>query len=298
MAVLRVLVVERDQLFRRQEGLVDGHIRIQRVLGVPGVGHRVAADDHLQAVPVQRVADRAVTGVDRRPRFDGHAVLLVDDLVLALEVELVDVDLSRLGRQIRQPGHVVPVVGLQEVFDRVLGSHLGDGAARPPDLQRDGATRRPTAGPQTGEITPVVRVQVGEKDFVQIVKGDHQRRHVGVGAGADVEDELVAVAELDQPAGRRLAAARCRHARSQSNQPDLVRPENLGARVVDVAVRCGLVRLRDRAACGLGRACQPAVSSRQTVVQAPLIDADHSQRHDQSDSAQSSLCVSSFLPKR
>ena len=193
------------------------------------------------------------------------------------------VDLARFGREIRQPGHVVPVVGLQEVFDRVLGPHLGDGTARPIDLERDGATRRPAAGPQTGEIAPVVRVQVGEKDHVQVIKGDHQRRHVGVGAGADVENELVAVAELDQPAGRRLTATRRRHTGTEGDEADLVRPENLGARVVDVTVRCGLVRLRDRAACGLCRAGQPA-ASRQTVVHTPLIDADHGNRCDQSDS--------------
>ncbi len=152
--------VERDQLLRSKEGLVDRDIRTRRVLLVPLVGLGIAADHDLHALPLQREADRAVTGVDRRPGADGHAVLLVDDRVFTLVVELVDDDLARLGREGRQPSHVVPVVRLHEVLERVLGSHFHPGAAQPPDLHGDRPSRRPATGPEAGKVTPVVRVQM------------------------------------------------------------------------------------------------------------------------------------------
>jgi hypothetical protein len=82
----------------------------------------------------------------------------------------------------------------------------------------------------------VVDVQMADEDLVDQVVGDLLRGDALVTAGADVEEELVAVPELDQPAGRRLLGPRARHAGSEGNDSHLVGRELLGPRVVDVSL--------------------------------------------------------------
>jgi hypothetical protein len=86
------------------------------------------------------------------------------------------------------------------------------------------------------------------KYLVQVVVGDHQRRHVGYGARSDIEQKLVAVADLDQEAGRGLTATRSRHAGAAGNDPYLVFSEFLGSRVIHIAVWRGPFRVRHLAA--------------------------------------------------
>jgi hypothetical protein len=60
-----------------------------------------------------------------------------------------------------------------------------------------------------------------------------------VAAAADVEEELVAVAQLDQPAGRGLLRSRARHPRPQGHDAHLVGSEIFARRVVDVPIGDG-----------------------------------------------------------
>ena len=78
---------------------------------------------------------------------------------------------------------------------------------------------------------------MGQKDLVQKIVGNHQCGNVDHGAGADVEQELVAVTGFHQPAGRRLVASRCGQTGTASKQANLILVECLGARVIDIAVR-------------------------------------------------------------
>jgi hypothetical protein len=92
----------------------------------------------------------------------------------------------------------------------------------------------------------VVGVEVGEEDLVQEVVRDHVGGQVGGGPRAHVEQELVAIAELDEPAGGGLAVPGGRHAGAACAEPDLVHGQLFGPGVVDVAVRrraCGGLHL-------------------------------------------------------
>ena len=58
-------------------------------------------------------------------------------------------------------------------------------------------------------------------------------------AGAEVEDELLAVAELDEEAGRSLLEPGHGHPGATGYDPHLVRGQLLGAREVDFVIRVG-----------------------------------------------------------
>ena len=73
---------------------MNGQVGTLGVLHVPLVRVGIATEHELEAVPLQAEADRPIDDVVGRPRANRDAVLLVDDLVLALEVELVDDDLA------------------------------------------------------------------------------------------------------------------------------------------------------------------------------------------------------------
>ena len=122
-------------------------IGILGVSGEPGVGVGVAAEDDLVTIPRERVANPAVAGMYCRPRANGDAVFLVNDLVLTLVVELVGNDFARNRIDLDRTSHVIPVVGLQEVLDEICGAHVLPRTARPPDFQRRGTSAGPAAGP-------------------------------------------------------------------------------------------------------------------------------------------------------
>ncbi len=72
-------------------------------------------------------------------------------------------------------------------------------------------------------------MQVGGEIGGDLVVGDFQRGEVHLRAEAEIEHELVAVAELDQPAGVGLGAAQERPAGAERGDPHFVFAERLGA---------------------------------------------------------------------
>ncbi len=82
----------------------------------------------------------------------------------------------------------------------------------------------------------MIRMQVADEDLVEVFIGDHQRRDVSHRPGAQVEDQLFAVTELEQEAGTGLGEPLVRHAGAAGNDADLFLGEDFGPRVVDIAV--------------------------------------------------------------
>jgi hypothetical protein len=72
------------------------------------------------------------------------------------------------------------------------------------------------------EVTEVVGVKVTQKDLVEVVVRDLKRRDALGRSGPDVEDELVAVAQLEQPTRRGLLRTRGGHAGAACDQPHFV----------------------------------------------------------------------------
>jgi hypothetical protein len=75
---------------------------------------------------------------------------------------------------------------------------------------------------------------VTEEDFVQEVVWDLLSRQSLVATRSQVEEELVAVPQLHKEACGRLFRSRAGHACAQGDDPHLIRPDLLGARVVDI----------------------------------------------------------------
>ena len=84
----------------------------------------------------------------------------------------------------------------------------------------------------------MIGVQVAEDDLGQILSGDHQRVDVAHRAGADVEDDLLAIAELKQEASRGLGPTRVGHTGAAGDDAHLVRGQHLGAGIVDIPIGC------------------------------------------------------------
>src|SRR5262245_65375160 len=78
---------------------------------------------------------------------------------------------------------------------------------------------------------------MGRKIGGDVLMGNFQRGEVDLRARAEIEDELVAVAELDQPRGIGLRTPHERTPGSKRDDAHLVRGERLGVRVVIVASR-------------------------------------------------------------
>ena len=97
-----------------------------------------------------------------------------------------------------------------------------------------------------------VGVQVGQKDLVEKVIRDHQRGDVDHGAGPNVEQELIAVAEFDEKTRCSLIAARRRQTGAAGEQADFIFAQFLRTGVIDVAIRCRACRAADFAARRLG----------------------------------------------
>ncbi len=82
----------------------------------------------------------------------------------------------------------------------------------------------------------MIGVQVTDEQLVEVVVGDLHGGDALGGAETDVEDELVAVAQLDDPAGRRLLRSGIGHAGTAGDDPHLVRRQVFGAGIVDIPV--------------------------------------------------------------
>ena len=145
---------------------MDGDICAGGMLDEPFVGERVAANHEFQVGILKDEAHGAIACVDRWNRADRDAVLLVDDCVHAFVIELLDSDFSRLGAEHEVACFGIPIIGFEEVLDRIGGAHVFGLPGRSPDAQWLRATCGPSACPQCGQVTPVVGVQVSQEDFV------------------------------------------------------------------------------------------------------------------------------------
>ena len=94
------------------------------------------------------------------------------------------------------------------------------------------APANPTADPQVGHVANVIAVKVADKELVQVVVGNIETANVNRRFGANVEKELVAVAQLHQETGGCLRAARQRQARAAGHDAHLIGAEFLGPRKV------------------------------------------------------------------
>jgi hypothetical protein len=63
---------------------------------------------------------------------------------------------------------------------------------------------QPAADEVRREVTEVIGVQMADEDLVQELVGDIEARDARRGARASVEEELVAIAQLEKPARSRL----------------------------------------------------------------------------------------------
>jgi hypothetical protein len=157
-----------------------------------------------------------------------HSVLLVGGAAGVGEVELVDIDLP--ARRKDAESLAMPVHHLLHAFD-----HIGDSVLLgAPRRTGDAEWLVPAARPCPERIDPwerseVVHVEVTEEDVVQLVDRDAGSQVVGDGALPKVEDEGVAVPELDVDGGVHLA--RPEHgSRTHEGDPHLIRLDVLGAR--------------------------------------------------------------------
>ena len=107
----------------------------------------------------------------------------------------------------------------------------------PPDAQRLGTIHLLPARPHDRQVAHVVGVQVADKDLVEVIHRDLHGRDPAHGLRTDIEQELVTVAKLDQPAGRGLLGSYRRLAGATRNDANFVRAKRLRARVVNIHAR-------------------------------------------------------------
>src|ERR1700678_2145040 len=127
--------------------------------GVPLVGNGIAAEDKLEAMPLERVAHGTVERMDRGPTADRHAIFLIDDLVLLAVIELVNFQIASARRNHSQAPDVVPLKSFLEFLDEMSRPQLGRLAARPPNVKRTVSPTDPAADPQGRQVADVVGVQ-------------------------------------------------------------------------------------------------------------------------------------------
>ena len=119
-------------------------------------------------------------------------------------------------------------------IDHVRGTQGTVGAARPPNPELSLPVGDDATDPQRIEVTDMVGVQMAEKHLVEVVVGNLHRGDPLGGSEADVEDELVAVPEFDDPAGGSLLGPGVRHPGAAGDDPHLIGRERLAAGVVHV----------------------------------------------------------------
>jgi hypothetical protein len=95
-------------------------------------------------------------------------------------------------------------------------------------VERRVATVHPATDVERREVACVIGVQMTQEDRVDLRPIGLERRQVLHAAGAEVEQELLSVAELDVPAGcLGLLLNDLRHPRAERNNAHLVRAELL-----------------------------------------------------------------------
>jgi hypothetical protein len=78
-----------------------------------------------------------------------------------------------------------------------------------------------------------------DKNLVEVVVGDLQRRYAFGRSAANVKDEFVAIAKFDEKTGRGLGRAGGRHTGAAGNHAHFVFGKSLGVRIVDIAICSG-----------------------------------------------------------
>jgi hypothetical protein len=218
-------------LLGREEALVHHDVRALGLLGEPLVGDAVAPEHEAQAIPVEPEADGAVADVDGREGRHLDAVGVVDHGGLRV-VELVGDDLPTGIRQGARPGRHVPGPRLSYVIDVDLRAELRGRARRAVDVQRGVATVQPAPDPERRDVADVVGVEVAGEDLVQRGVVDLEAGQSIGGSRPQVEDEGLAVAELDQERRGDVAGRLIRHAGPQRHDAHLARAQLLGVGIV------------------------------------------------------------------
>ena len=167
---------------------------------------------------------------------DDHAVLVVDDLVDALEIKLVDFQLPAAEIDHAGSRADIPLVHFLHAFQGILRPQVRLRTARAPNPQRNQAVHHRSTQPESRQVAVVVNVKVADKDLVEVIVGDFLGGDPLMRPAADIEEELVAVAELDQETGRCLLRPGTRHARAQRRDAHLVGLEVLRAGEVHIPV--------------------------------------------------------------
>jgi hypothetical protein len=81
----------------------------------------------------------------------------------------------------------------------------------------------------------VIAMKMPDEDLVEEVVGNLERRDPLGGTRADVEDELLAVAELHKEAGRRLGHARIRHAGTTGDDAHFIGRQGLAVGRIEIS---------------------------------------------------------------
>ena len=106
--------------------------------------------------------------------------------------------------------------------------YFGFGPGWTVDHERLNPAAGPAADPDLGEIADVVGMQVRREVGGDVLMWDFERGEIRLRAGPEIEDEFVAVAELDQPGRVGLRAAHERPACAERDDAHLVRGQRLG----------------------------------------------------------------------
>src|SRR5208283_2427150 len=181
-------------------------------------------------VPVQTVGRGAVLGMRAPPMADRDAVLVVADAVLVLPVELVDLDLVAVPDRAAVEGFQMPLEHLLHAGDHGLGAEIRRASRGPGNPQR----HLPSSSPrrkweEIGQVVVVVHVQVGNEYVVNTRHRHAHGEYVLDTARPEVEEEAVAVAQLDHDARASLIAPGREGATADERDPHLVLPEDLTA---------------------------------------------------------------------
>ena len=126
----------------------------------------------------------------------------------------------------------MPVGHLLHSIDHGRGSVLGCSARWPVHPQRLPAGGPGGEGKQVGQLAVVVDVQVSEEDVVDHLQRHLHREDVAQATRPEVEEEALAVAELDHDACGGLVSPRRERAAADEGDPHLILAELLRGRVV------------------------------------------------------------------
>ena len=95
---------------------------------------------------------------------------------------------------------MTPEQELLEGFNRSLGSQFRCRATWPPDSQWNRAIHLAADRPEIRQVAHMIDMQVAYEHLVEKVHRDLHGSNAAQRLGTEIEDELVSVAQLDEPA--------------------------------------------------------------------------------------------------